>query len=442
MAACVSYLSLLILSLFIVYFAPVQSTGGFSAQLIHRDSPRSPFHNSSETHSQRLTNAFRRSINRLSHFNTSRHELQSDVFPDGDIGEYIMNISIGTPPVEILGIADTGSDLIWTQCKPCAHCYKQDAPLFDPKSSSTYEPLSCLSTECKTLNATMNGTFCATKAGDSTCLYTYTYGNGSGFTKGDIATETVTLTSVSGEPIAFPKTIIGCGRNNSAGFFDKREFGIIGLGGGVISLVSQLGPSIDGKFSYCLVPMSDVHYFLSKIYFGANAIVSGYGVVTTPLVKKNPDTFYLLTLQAISVDDLIIEFKGSVFGTTEGNIIIDSGTTMTMLPKYFYLELESAIASKIQAKRVHEPDMVSGLCYKFNSNFKVPKIVVRFAFASVKLDPLNTFIMRSKDVGCFTFLPTDDGIAIYGNLNQMNFLIGYDTMKRTVSFKPTDCTIH
>ncbi|GLU14707.1 hypothetical protein SLE2022_312600 [Rubroshorea leprosula] len=156
MAACVNYLPLFILSLSTAYFDPVQSGVGFSAQLIHRDSPRSPFHNSSETHSQRLTNALRRSINRLSHFNTSRHELQSNVFSDGNIGEYIMNISIGTPPVEILGIADTGSDLIWTQCKPCAHCYKQDAPLFDPKSSSTYEPLSCLSTECKGLNATID----------------------------------------------------------------------------------------------------------------------------------------------------------------------------------------------------------------------------------------------------------------------------------------------
>ncbi|GLT76957.1 hypothetical protein SLA2020_485890 [Shorea laevis] len=437
MAACVSYLPLFILSLSTAYFVPVQSGVGFSAQLIHRDSPRSPFYNSSETHSQRLTNAFRRSINRLSQFNTSSYELQSDVYSDGH-GEYIMNISIGTPPVEILSIADTGSDLIWTQCKPCAHCYKQDAPLFDPKSSSTYGPLSCLSTECKALNATINGTFCPPKAGDSTCLYTYTYG--SGFTNGDLATETVTLTSVSGKPIAFPKTIIGCGRNNR-GTFNKEESGIIGLGGGVVSLVSQLGPSIDGKFSYCLVPTSAVPYYSSKIYFGANAIVSGYGVVTTPLVKKNPDTFYFLTLQAISVDDVIIEFKGSTFGTTEGNIIIDSGTTATMLPKHFYLKLESAIASKIQAKRVHDPNKVYGLCYKFNSNFKVPTIVVRFAFASVKLDPLNTFIMISKHVGCLAFLPTDGG-AIYGNSNQMNFLIGYDTVKRTVSFKPTDCTMH
>ncbi|XP_027916007.1 probable aspartic protease At2g35615 [Vigna unguiculata] len=32
---------------------------------------------------------------------------------------YYMKYSIGTPPFEVVGYADTGSDLIWTQCQPC-----------------------------------------------------------------------------------------------------------------------------------------------------------------------------------------------------------------------------------------------------------------------------------------------------------------------------------
>jgi len=43
-----------------------------------------------------------------------------------------------------MGIADTGSDLIW----PCKNCYKQVAPLFDPKSSKTYRHFSCDAKEC------------------------------------------------------------------------------------------------------------------------------------------------------------------------------------------------------------------------------------------------------------------------------------------------------
>ncbi|KAJ6328972.1 hypothetical protein OIU77_010614 [Salix suchowensis] len=116
---------------------------GFTVDLIHRDSPLSPFYNSEETDLQRINNALRRSISRVHHFDpaaaaasVSPKAAESDV--TSNRGEYLMSLSVGTPPFKIMGIADTGSDLIWTQCKPCERCYKQVDPLFDPKSSKTY----------------------------------------------------------------------------------------------------------------------------------------------------------------------------------------------------------------------------------------------------------------------------------------------------------------
>ena len=41
------------------------------------------------------------------------------------LGHYLMEVSIGTPPFKIYGIADTCSDLTWTSCVPCNKCYKQ-----------------------------------------------------------------------------------------------------------------------------------------------------------------------------------------------------------------------------------------------------------------------------------------------------------------------------
>lgn len=35
-------------------------------------------------------------------------------------------------------IAGTGSDLNWTQCKPCSPCYPQQPPIFDLNRSSSY----------------------------------------------------------------------------------------------------------------------------------------------------------------------------------------------------------------------------------------------------------------------------------------------------------------
>ncbi|KAG7588780.1 Xylanase inhibitor C-terminal [Arabidopsis suecica] len=377
---------------------------GFSLELIHHDSPKSPFYNPGETSSQRMRNAVRRSARstlQFSNDDASPNSPQSVI--TSNRGEYLMNISIGTPPFPILAIADTGSDLIWTQCNPCKDCYKQKAPLFDPKQSSTYRKVSCSSSHCRALEEAS----CSTDK--DTCSYTISYGDNS-YTKGEVAVDTLT---------------IGSSR-------------IIGLGGGSTSLVSQLGKFINGKFSYCLVPLTSEIGLTSKINFGTNGFVSGDGVVSTPLVKKDPATFYFLTLEAISVGSKKIHFTGTIFGTKEGNIVIDSGTTLNLLPSQFYSELESAVASTIKAERVQDPNRVLSLCYRDTSSFKVPDITVHFKGGDVKLHKVNTFVEVSEDVSCFAFAANEQ-LTIYGNLAQMNFFVGYDTVSGTVSFKRTDC---
>ncbi|XWS64979.1 hypothetical protein CRYUN_Cryun05aG0051000 [Craigia yunnanensis] len=291
-----------------------------------------------------------------------------------------MNISIGTPAFNIVAIADTGSDLIWTQCKPCSQCFKQNATLFDPSESSTYKTFSCSASQCENLE----GNSCSS---NKSCQYSVSYGDNS-FSNGDLAADTLTLASTTGRPTAVPKTVIGCGHNND-GTFDEKTSGIIGLGGGAVSLISQLGISIAGKFSYCLLPISKTGES-SKINF----------------------------------DD--------------GNIIIDSGTTLTLFPEDFYSELELAVSSKINATKVDALEGLS-LCYDARTEFAVPDITIHFTDADVKLQPLNTFVLVSDRVACFDFNSFQD-FSIYGNLAQMNFLVGYDTYKQTVSFMPTDCS--
>ncbi|TYH60152.1 hypothetical protein ES332_D08G273700v1 [Gossypium tomentosum] len=370
---------------------------GFSVELIHRDSIKSPFYNPFETTFDRVTNAFRRSFSRVHRFypnSITTTEANPDIIVN--TGEYSMNISLGTPSFSVVALADTGSDLIWTQCSPWATC-----------ASPT----------------------------DTSCIYSVTYGDNS-FSKGDIAYDILTLGSTTGQAVALPDTIIGCG-NNNAGTFSGKASGIIGLGGGEISLINQLGSPINGKFSYCLLPMTQIGKS-SKMNFGSNAIVSGTGTVSTPLIEKSPTTFYFLTLKAISVGTQRIEFKGSSFGTDEGNIVIDSGTTLTLLPSDFYSQLESAMDSQFNGIRAQGPQGFN-LCYVAIHEFEAPEITVHFANADVKLKTLNTFVKVDDSTACFAFSPAQN-IAIDGNLAQMNFLIGYDTKSQTVSFKPSDCS--
>ena len=408
---------------------------GITVDLIQRDSTESPSYNASHTHYDRLYKAFARSISRANHFRPSlksKSSIQSNVIANG--GEYLMKISLGTPAVEVLGIADTGSDLTWTQCEPCEKCYKQNLPLFDPQQSSTYGNVPCNSSPCKALDTASCGT------DKNTCQYGYSYGDQS-FTNGDLGVETLTIGSTTSHQVTLPNIVFGCGHNND-GTFSEAGSGIIGLGGGPLSLVSQLNNSIGGKFSYCLVPTENSNV-TSKINFGSNGLVSGNGVVSTPLVAKDPSTFYYLTLEGISVGNKRFAYKASskAVASNEGNIIIDSGTTLTFLPPEFHADLVSALEKAIDAERVHDPRGVLSLCFRSKDDIDVPIITAHFTGADVKLKPINTFARMDDDLVCFTMIPSES-LAIFGNLAQINFLVEYDLKAKKVSFLPADCTKH
>ncbi|XAR57631.1 Nepenthesin [Bertholletia excelsa] len=334
-----------------------------------------------------------------------------------------------------MAIADTGSDITWTQCKPCINCYPQDAPLFDPKKSSTYRDLSCESQPCQE-----SGFPSCTHS--NACQYQITYGDHS-YSIGLLAQETFTFESTSGRPVLLPKLVFGCGQQNQ-GTFNESSSGIVGLGGGSLSLVSQLKDSINGKFSYCLVnPLSSGRDLTSDIFFGDRAVVSGPGVVSTPIIKNSPDTFYYLTLESISVGNKTFPTSkkspsSSEKAAEEGNIIIDSGTTLTLLPGDLYQDLESELRQAIKANPKPDPSGLLSLCYDGNANFTVPPIRVQFTGAELELGAESTFVSQG-DLVCLAMVPSRD-LAIFGNLSQMNFLIGYDLENNKLSFKPTDCS--
>ena len=76
---------------------------------------------------------------------------------DGSVvgsGNYIVTVGLGTPLKELSLIFDTGSDITWTQCQPCARsCYKQKEQIFDPSQSTSYTNISCSSSICSSLTS-------------------------------------------------------------------------------------------------------------------------------------------------------------------------------------------------------------------------------------------------------------------------------------------------
>ncbi|GFP88585.1 aspartic proteinase cdr1 [Phtheirospermum japonicum] len=404
-------------------------TAGFTIDLIQRDSLQSPFHNPSLSPLQCRLNAIRRSFQRIQRFKAhhSKKSPKSELIASS--GEYLMKYSVGTPPVPSFGIADTGSDIIWTQCPPCLQCFNQTLPTFAPKKSSTYKRIPCKASTCTSLGMA----FCSKSR--KNCLYYEGFGDGS-FTLGELLTDAITLPSTNGRRVILaPNIIIGCGFING-GMFSVGESGVVGLGGGNLSLVRQLGSVAEGKFSYCLISQSGNNSKINsgRMSFGAKARVSGKRVVSTPLVHKDPNTYYFLTLEGTSVGN-------SSRVSKEGNVIIDSGTVLTFLPKNFYTNLVRGLNSSIELRRIKDPQRELDLCFfARRDDIEFPQVVFHFKGADVKLRRDNVFV-RTSDVSlCLAAVPVpEQDIGIYGNLAQINFLVGYDLEKKTVSFKPADC---
>jgi hypothetical protein len=227
---------------------------------------------------------------------------------------------------------------------------------------------------------------------DDSCEYTYGYGDGS-YSQGDLSVETLTLDFTSGSSVSFPNFIIGCGHTNNLSYSSGHSFGIIGFGDGPLSLINQISSLIGGKFSYCLIGEFDKRSNLSsKLNFGDAAIVSGDNVVSTPIVGRTSDktSDYLITLEAFSVGNKRIRFDGSKREGTNVStqtIVIDSGTTVTILPHQFYTMLESVVVEAVKLDRVIDRTSSFNLCYNVTSkqsNF--PVITVHFSGTDVKLD--------------------------------------------------------
>ncbi|CAN0858242.1 Aspartic proteinase nepenthesin-1 [Linum grandiflorum] len=430
-------------TLLLILFSPAAAASthdinhGFRLALTHVDSGKNL------TKFQRLQRGIKRGNSRLHKLNsmTSLSLAASSSSDDDDdfsapmvagSGEFLMKLAIGTPPVSYSAIVDTGSDLIWTQCSPCTQCYKQPTPIFDPTNSSTFSKLPCSSDLCSALPQS--------SCGSDGCDYLYTYGDYSS-TQGILATETFTFGNVK-----IPRVGFGCGEDNEGDGFTQGG-GLVGLGRGPLSLVSQLKQP---KFSYCLTSIDDATA-TSTLSMGsmAGGSVLGNASKTTSLIK-NPGqgSFYYLALEGISVGGDRLPIKKSTFEVQDdgsGGIIIDSGTTITYLERSAYDEVKKAIKSGMNGMKVDESGSTGlDLCFELSSgssgSIKVPTMVLHLGGGADLELPAENYMIADSSVGLVCLaMGGSSGMSILGNIQQQNLMVVYDLGKETLSFTPTQC---
>ncbi|TVU12129.1 hypothetical protein EJB05_45756 [Eragrostis curvula] len=254
--------------------------------------------------------------------------------------EYLIHLGIGTPqPQHVALTLDTGSDLVWTQCKPCPDCFDQPSPMFDPSASKTIYAVSCNDPLC----AQSGVAACYIRSHG--CFYLETYGDKS-IAAGTLARDTFTFKAPSGgKAVAVvPNLAFGCGLYNM-GVFETNESGIAGFGRGQQSLPSQLKV---GRFSYCFTSMFESSGKSSPVFLGTPDDITAHAtgpVQSTPMPRYGDEPYYSLIFKGITVGATRLPIDESVFARKRdgsGGTIIDSGSGITTFPRAVYDQIATA----------------------------------------------------------------------------------------------------
>ncbi|GLJ36520.1 hypothetical protein SUGI_0733700 [Cryptomeria japonica] len=342
-------------------------------------------------------------------------------------GEYFTRIGVGTPAREQYFVLDTGSDVVWVQCQPCNDCYDQADPVFDPSSSASFTSISCGSPVCNELDVAD----CNSRG----CVYQVAYGDGS-YSIGSFATETLTFGTTAVQNVG-----IGCGHDNKGLFVGAG--GLLGLGAGRLSFPTQLGTY--GKvFSYCLVDRASGSS--GTLEFGPASEPPAGSVFTQLLRNPQMDTFYYVSLTAISVGGLLVSLPQSVFEfdeTGQGGVIVDSGTSVTRLQKEAYEAMRDAFVAGTTDLPRAPGIAIFDTCYDLSGHqtVSVPTVGFHFLNGVGLILPAGNYLipMDSKGTFCLAFAPTSGDLSIIGNIQQQHFRVSIDSESSLVGFAPNQC---
>ncbi|CAN4105476.1 unnamed protein product [Withania somnifera] len=400
-------------------------------EVLHRD--KMPFSHFTD-HPHRFEARMKRDLKRVHELtNTANYKVEeefgSEVISgmEQGSGEYFVRIGVGSPAREQYMVIDAGSDIVWVQCQPCTHCYHQSDPVFDPSLSASFSGVPCSSALCDQVDNS------GCHAGR--CKYQVMYGDGS-YTKGTMALETLTFGSTVIRDVA-----IGCGHSNRGMFIGAA--GLLGLGGGSMSLVGQLGGQTGGAFSYCLVSRGTGS--TGSLEFGREVLPAGAAWV--PLIR-NPraPSFYYIGMSGLGVGGERVAVPEDAFRLTEegdGGVVMDTGTAVTRLPAAAYAAFRDAFTAAT-ASLPRAPGMsIFDTCYDLNGfvTVRVPTVSFFLLGGPILTLPARNFLIPvdGKGTFCFAFAPSPTRLSIIGNIQQEGIQISIDGANGFVGFGPNIC---
>ncbi|WCJ25997.1 Eukaryotic aspartyl protease family protein [Euphorbia peplus] len=411
-------------------------------KLIHRDSIISPFYNPIHSVKDRADRILYNSLARFNHLQKKRktsfrdegtyETYQAKLQVEGH--GFLVNLSIGQPPVSQLVILDTGSKVLWVQCKPCKNCFEQNFPIYDPSTSSSYRNLPCDHPDCTHMP---NNTHC-----DSFgyCVYHESYVDKS-MSRGNIGIENITFSTPDKGLAVLNDVLLGCGHENYLQFGTSGS-GILGLGHSPTSIVVNIGL----KFSYCIGSVHDPNYLFNFLILGDSAITEGY---STPL--EVDDGFYYLSLEGISLGQENLNIDSNLFNKsfpTGSGTLIDSGSELIFIHEVAYGVIKNKVQGILNGflSTYVTKYNTKSLCYqgRISRDLKgFPTATFHFSEgADLVLDIESLFYHTNEDIFCLALIPVPpDQPTVIGILAQQYYNVGFDLMQDRIYFQRIDCQV-
>ncbi|KAG1334631.1 aspartyl protease 25 [Cocos nucifera] len=349
---------------------------------------------------------------------------------------YVLRARLGSPGQLLLLVLDTGSDAAWVPCSPCSSCPSSN--LFLASNSTTYSSLPCSSSWCPMFQ----GQPCAaspTGPTPSPCTYNSGYGGDSTFAA------TLSQDSLRLALDVIPNYAFGCVNAVTGSATSLPKQGLLGLGGGPMSLLSQAGSLYKGVFSYCL-PSFRSYYFSGSLRLGP--VGQPRSIRTTPLLH-NPHrpSLYYVNQTGISVGRVRLAVPPGSFGfdpATGAGTVVDSGTVITRFVSPIYSALRDEFRRQVNASGGYSALGAFDTCFSTDEVSRTPPVTLHFEGLDLVLPVENTLIHSSaRPLACLAMAEepgnVNSVVNVIASLQQQNMRVMIDVANGRVGFAREVC---
>ena len=278
--------------------------------------------------------------------NYKPHAFHLPIRKDDVTLQYYTSFEVGPTQFIVDAVIDLGAPFLWFNCD-------------DGYNSTSYNPVHCGSTKCKTAKGIgclgCNGTPRPGCTNNTCSMYSYNPFDNS-LRSGGLGKDNIYVYETDGRSVLLQINVPGfpfvCADSGSLDGLAKGAKGILGLGRTQIALPMQLANAFELKRKFALCVPSSSQSGLGDIFIGGGPYyLLPYTknvlelLITTPLIinpvstapiysEGDPSDEYFIGVKSIKIDGQIVEFKTSLLSIDKKGV---SGTKISTINPYTIL---------------------------------------------------------------------------------------------------------